>query len=53
MYFYLKSSRVHVFCLGFSQVCIFFDEDCSRLVPEPTQPGGFLSLMIVDKLTKT
>ena len=36
--FYLKISRVHVFCSNFSQVCMFCNGDSSKLVPESTRP---------------
>ena len=39
--FYLKIIRVHIFCPNFSQVCMFFYGDNSKLVQESTQPGGF------------
>ena len=32
---------------------MFCDEDCLKLVPESTQPGGFPSSTIVKNLTKT
>ena len=43
MCFYLKISRVHMFCSNFSQVRMFYDDNHSKLVPEYRQPGGFLS----------
>ena len=41
MCFHLRISRVHVFCLDFSRVCMFCDGNNSKLVIESTQPGGF------------
>ena len=41
--FFLKNSRVHIFCSDFSQVCIFYDDNHLKLVPEYMQPGDFLS----------
>ena len=49
---HLKSSRVHVFFSKFSQVHMFDDEYCSKLVPKSTQTGGFPSWMIVNNITK-
>ena len=37
--FYLKYSRVHVFCSDFNQVCMFYNEDNSKFVPEYTHSG--------------
>ena len=34
--FYIKINRVHVFCSVFSQVCMFCDDDCSKLFTEST-----------------
>ena len=34
--FYLKISRVHVFCSDFSQVCMFCNENHSKLVSDFT-----------------
>ena len=48
--FYLKISWFHVFYSDFSQVRIFCDDYHSKLVPESTRPGIFLSWMIVDNL---
>ena len=39
-YFYLKVSRVNVFSSNFSQVCMFCDDNRSKLVPAYMQPGG-------------
>ena len=50
--FYIKNSQFHVFFSNFSRVCMFCDDDCSKLVPESTESGGFLSWMIVNKLNK-
>ena len=50
--FYLKISRVQVFCSKFSQVRMFCDGNRSKLVPEYTCPGSYPSLMIVNNLTK-
>ena len=50
--FYLKISRVHVFCSNFSQVCMFCVGDCSKLAPESTQARGFPSWTIVNHLPK-
>ena len=50
--FYLKFSRVYVFCSNFSRVRMFCDDDHLKLVPESTRPGGFPSRTIVDNLTK-
>ena len=41
--FYLKISRVHVFCSNFSRIRMFCDDDHSRLVQESTRPEGFPS----------
>ena len=46
--FYLKVIRVHIFCSNLSQVHMFCDYDRSKLEPESTQPGVFMSWMIVD-----
>ena len=51
-YFYVKVSRVNVSSSNFSQVCMFYDDDCSKLVPESMRPGSFPSWTIVDILTK-
>ena len=40
-WFYLKTSRVHVFCLNFSQVHMFYDANCLKLVPESTHSGVY------------
>ena len=37
---YLKISQFHVFCLNFSRVFMFCNDECSELVPESTRPGG-------------
>ena len=50
--FYILKRLVHVFCPNFSQARMFCDSDCSKLIPESTQPGGFLGSMIVDNITK-
>ena len=52
MFFYLKNIQVHVFCSDFSQVSMFSDDYRSKLAPESTQYGGFLSLSIADNLHK-
>ena len=40
--FYVKIGQVHVFCSNFSQVCMFCDDNRSKLVPGSTKPGGAL-----------
>ena len=50
--FYIKISRVHVFCSNFSQVCMFCDDDCSKLVLEYTWHGGLPKWTIFDNPTK-
>ena len=50
MFFNLKASQVHMFCSDFSQVCMFYDDGCSELVPDSTQPGRFPIWTIVINL---
>ena len=50
MCFYLKISRVDVFCLNFNWIHMFCNDDHSKSVPESTQPRGFTSWKIVDSL---
>ena len=42
-----------MFWSNFSQVCMFCNEDHSKLVPEYTQPGVFCSWTFVNNLMKT
>ena len=38
--FYLKVSQVHVICSNFSQVCMFFNDNFSKVLPQTMQPAG-------------
>ena len=49
--FHLKISQVNVFW-NFSRVCMFYDDNNSKLAPESMQTGVFPSCKIVDNLNE-